>query len=227
MAIRRNNAALFESAKMHITELFYARSHPHYQRIMLFDAIQRLFMPAEVKQEWDNNISISVTGDPSRRQDFDFILEEINREIKQFLPIDTSPNDTTWINVCRNKDVLKNVITSLESELGIQSSTYVETLKLSNAVNIFRLKFRRYLASSPDDNLESISGTPLRDNILNIRRECFEKKTNLIKFRVLEIEDSIPDTQTHPVHITDDEYEKFNKVSSMTKNNSWHVPSTV
>ena len=121
---------------------------------MLFDAIQRLFMPVEVKQEWDNNISISVTGDPTRGQDFDFILEEINREIKQFLPIDTSPNDTTWINVCRNKDVLKNVITSLESELGIQSGTYLKTLKLSNAVNVFRLKFRRYLASSPDDNYQ-------------------------------------------------------------------------
>ena len=214
--MRRNNSEMMDSAKFHITKLFYARSHPHYQRIMIYDEIQRIFMPDSVREEWEKHSSITLSGDHSRGQDFDFILEKINRDIKQLLPTDTSPRDECWINVCRNKDLMKDLLRSLEFELGLQSSSQTKNLNLKNAICVFRLKLRQYLQSS-GATLESMNGTPLHHNLPNIRKVCRAKKAATLKKVVLEDNDNLPESLSHPVYINDTEYEKFNAVRNLSK----------
>ncbi|VDI60410.1 Hypothetical predicted protein [Mytilus galloprovincialis] len=80
MGMRRNNAESEKHAKYHLKELFCGRFHPHYQTIELFDCIQYKFMSDEVKTVWDDTISFIVSGDPSKGQDLDFVLEEKNKE---------------------------------------------------------------------------------------------------------------------------------------------------
>ena len=64
-------------------------------------------MPEEVKACWDNNTSFSVSGNKSKGQDLDFILEEKNKAIKQYLPSGSVPSDETWRNICCNLKFLK------------------------------------------------------------------------------------------------------------------------
>ncbi|XP_063404446.1 uncharacterized protein LOC134687918 [Mytilus trossulus] len=102
MGMRRNNAKIVASAKFHLKELFYGRHHPHYQSIELFDTVQYNTMPNVVKTIWDNNISFTVSGDSSKGQDLDFLLEEKNKNVKQYLPSGSIPSDETWKAICCN-----------------------------------------------------------------------------------------------------------------------------
>ncbi|CAC5389991.1 unnamed protein product [Mytilus coruscus] len=109
MGVRRNNSDLVHSAKFHLKELFYGRSHPHYQNIELFDTLQYHFMPDDVRNVWDTNISFTVSGHPSKGQDMDFLLEEKNRAVKQFIPSGSIPSDDTWYSVCCNLDYIESL----------------------------------------------------------------------------------------------------------------------
>ncbi|CAC5383293.1 unnamed protein product [Mytilus coruscus] len=95
IGVRRNNSCLLQSAKFHPKELFYGRSHPHYRNIELFDTLQYHFMPDEVKNIWDNNTTFTVSGHNSKGQDLDFLLEEKNRAVKQFIHSGSIPSNET------------------------------------------------------------------------------------------------------------------------------------
>jgi len=109
MGIRRNNSQLVKSAKFHLKELFYARTHPHYQHIDIFDTIQYHFMSDEVNKVWDENISFTVSGDPPKGQDMDFLLEEKNKSVKHYIPSGTIPSDEMWKNICCNLKYFENL----------------------------------------------------------------------------------------------------------------------
>jgi hypothetical protein len=105
MAIRRNNYALDQSARFCTKELFHGRTHPKYQAIEIQNAFQSIVMPPPIKEFLSQHVSVSKSGDPSKGQGLDFILEEDNAEIKKWIRRGVI-NNQTWINVCRNKDRL-------------------------------------------------------------------------------------------------------------------------
>lgn len=106
IGIRRKNARLTESAKMMTRNLFHGRNHPKYQEIELVDTMIRNLMPADLKDFFEKFESITKSKDHSKGQGYDFILEELNKEVKSWLRKGVS-SDSLWLCVCRNHDLLK------------------------------------------------------------------------------------------------------------------------
>ncbi|CAG2220190.1 unnamed protein product [Mytilus edulis] len=108
MATRRNNASLLRSSMYMTKELFHGRQHPKYQIIELYDAIQYKMMPEDVRQLYDDYSSITTSGNYSLGEDFDFVLEEKNKQLKSWIPKGV-PTDEIWQTVCRNITLLENI----------------------------------------------------------------------------------------------------------------------
>lgn len=108
MAKRRNNSDLLKSAKYMTKELFHGRSHPKYQVIEIFDTIQDIMMPEEVRSLSDKYSSITTSGNKSLVEDFDFILEEKNKQLKSWMPKGV-PTDKIWLTFCRNNKLLETI----------------------------------------------------------------------------------------------------------------------
>lgn len=213
MGIRRNNSQLVHSAKFHLKELFYGRCHPHYQNIELFDSIQYKFMPEEVKASWDNNTSFSVSGNKSKGQDLDFILEEKNKAIKQYLPSGSVPSDETWRNICCNLKFFETIQEKLAEILGLGQQTDYGTklIDISNAITSFRPVLRKHLAAMVDDH-QSVSGRKLHLNLVKFLETSTQKRQDKIDSSILGIN---IEKSSGPVFITDDEEELHQK--KMTK----------
>lgn len=111
---RGNNAALMASAKYMTKEIFHARNHPKYQQIEMYDHIQYLIMPDEVKQQSDRFTSITTSGHNSTGEDLDFVLEEKNKQLKQWISKGV-PTDAVCQKICRNNTVLQTLKANLYS----------------------------------------------------------------------------------------------------------------
>ena len=146
IGIRKNNAKLIESAKMMTRNLFHGRNHPKYQEIELVDSMLRHLMPAELKSFFEQHESITKTHDHSKGQGYDFILEELNKEVKSWLRKGV-PSDSLWLNICRNHDLLKNIKINTFDMLNLTKDTDIRNIDLKDGIFEWRMLLRetRYL----------------------------------------------------------------------------------
>ncbi|CAG2237719.1 unnamed protein product [Mytilus edulis] len=214
MGMRRNNAELVKSAKYHLKELFYGRFHPHYQNIELFDCIQYKFMPDEVKKVWDDTISFTVSGDPSKGQDLDFVLEEKNKAIKQYLPSGTVPSDETWKSICCNITFFESLQDKLTDLLGLskQSEYGTKIIDINNAITSYRPVLRQHLSTMNDEHT-SVCGKKLHSELNTFLEQSTQRRQEKINSCILGIPTDKP--IGGPVFITPDEEKKYEK--KMTK----------
>ena len=70
--------------------------------------MMRALMPDVVLSHVNANASFTVSGYPNRHQGADFVHEEVNRDVKSFLP-PGMPTPEIWLRVCRNTTVLKDM----------------------------------------------------------------------------------------------------------------------
>ena len=208
MGMRRNNSQLVKSAQFYLKELFYGRCHPHYQNIELFDCIQYKFMPVEVKAVWDKNVSFSTSGDSSKGQDLDFLLEEKNKAIKQYLPSGSIPSDETWRSICCNLKFFENIQEKLTKLLGLEKvSDYgTKTVDVQNAITAFRPVVRHHLVKN-HDQLLSLSGEKLHPDLANFLELATLKRIDKINSDILGEERTT--RVTEPVFITKEEANNY------------------
>ena len=167
MGIRRNNSNLVHSAKFMSKGLFHGRVHPRYQQIEMLDSVHRFLLPEKLLSFLNENESISKTGDISKGQGFDFILEEINRDIKSWIRRGVA-TDNMWLGVCRNFDRLNELRSKLNKFLKLEmESTSIRKINLDDAINDWRvcLREKRYLLNDKFIH-ESIQGHPLNEGLL-------------------------------------------------------------
>lgn len=212
MAVRRNNSALLLSAKHYSMGLFFGQNHPMYQKIAIFDFQQYIMMPAEVKALWDANVSISVSGQKSKGQGFDYALEEKNRDIKQFIPKHVTPTASLWLKVCRNNEMLINVNKAACNILQCTAPpdlTYKE-IHTKNVVKKFRCCFceKHYLSG---DCLEHVSLAKkpqlLHPNLVNFEAISNKNRSKLISRCIM---DNDVDACLVPAFITKDDGVEYN-----------------
>ena len=86
MALRRNNYWLSLSATYNLSTLFHGRNHPFYQKIEFYLLVQALIQPEEVCDLNIKYYSVSISGDPSKGEDWDFILKNENKTVKSWIP---------------------------------------------------------------------------------------------------------------------------------------------
>ena len=94
-------------------ECFHGRTHPKYQSIEIRDTLQHQVLPENIQTLIDNHTSISRSGDKSKGENCDFILE---KETKKWLPRGV-PKEKVWYNVCRNLETLQSLRDQLMSDL--------------------------------------------------------------------------------------------------------------
>jgi hypothetical protein len=190
MAVRRNNSSLLWSAKYVGSGIFFVGNHPFYRKITVYDLQQYLMMPAPVKRLIDENSSFTVSGHPSKGQGLDYLLEEKNREIKQYIPKNVTPSEDMWLTLCRNNESLKKVqattcklfqCTESEGTFDLQKNVHCP-----NAVHVYRKNMRKLKYMYPEHGGEhsslSVKSVKLHNELVNFctlserNRQLFIKK---------------------------------------------------
>lgn len=212
MAIRRNNSDMLESAKYHCKELFFGRNHPNYQQIELFDTIQQYQFPNEVRKMINDYTSITVTGSSTRGEDFDYILEGKNRNLKHYVPKGIIPSDQLWTNLCRNEKPLESIRQQTRQILGLQSNlSNIKSVNLKEQVFIFRTTIRsqNYFTKNQDIHT-SISTSPqvLHKSLIEFTIKATENRLLCIKRDILK-EEKYSDLDFSPVFITEAEEKDY------------------
>ena len=84
--VRRNNSQAMLAGRQKVAPLFFIGPHHTYQRLIVRDMVQRAQLPPKLKQYVDDRTAFSVSGDPTRGEGGDFVLEGKNRQTKSWLP---------------------------------------------------------------------------------------------------------------------------------------------
>ncbi|CAG2187504.1 unnamed protein product [Mytilus edulis] len=109
MSKRLNFQAIFSSIiQIYVKRTFHGRVHPRYQQIEMLDTVHRFLMPEQLQPFLSNHESMSKTGDISKGQGYDFILEEVNKGIKSWIRRGVA-SENMWLSVCRNYDQLNEI----------------------------------------------------------------------------------------------------------------------
>ena len=214
MAIRRNNSGLMHSAKFMTKELFYIRNHPKYQQIESYDHLQYILMPPSVKFLSDINISVTTSGKNSSGEDLDFILEEKNRQLKQWVSKGI-PTDEVWQTICRNNIILERLKNNAYGLLGLDAGeTSPKEVDLDAAVHAFRVVLRKtdYVCNS--ECHVSVSGQKLDVGLVNCINIAELKRKNLLLKSFLQEEIDEETMIKMPVPVTEEERTKMEDVTN-------------
>ena len=216
MGIRRNNSLLVQSAKLMSRGLFHGRNHPRYQCIEIVDSMQRELMPEEMTYFVESHESMSKTGDKSRGQGFDFILEELNKEIKVWMHRGV-PTDNMWLSVCRNHDFLKSIRETLLNSVSVSKENATKKLNLEAGIEDWSVCLRDVAYLTKHSLLHtSVSGKTLHQELIQFTDRAKRKRA----YRVIEtfMDQDPPDDITikQPVFVTNEEAEKYEKLENQS-----------
>lgn len=208
MGIRRNNSLLVQSAKFMSKGLFHGRSHPRYQQIEMLDTVQRMLMPEQLRNHLDNHESMSKSGDVSKGQGYDFVLEEYNRDIKSWIRRGVA-TDEMWLSVCRNFEHLNDLRLKLQMELKLTGrEVTTRKVNLDDAILDWRvcLREKEYLLK---DRLlhESMDGQILHEGLVKFTAEANRKRNYRLLDFFLDIDGPEDPSLKHPVFVTREEAE--------------------
>ena len=106
--VRRNNSSAINAGKNKFSPLFFGLGMPFYMETYVRDSFLRIQCPLEIRRFIEENESYSVSGNECKGEGGDFVLEAKNRQSKMFIPAGL-PDETKWLNVCRNIDRLDKV----------------------------------------------------------------------------------------------------------------------
>ena len=105
--IRQNNSTYLNKARATISSLFCSRNKKNYIFLDTLNNINKNLIPVEIQNFIEKNETI-LCKDGKNNEAFDFIVEQINKKIKFWLPIGV-PSPHHWIKVVRNYQKLEKV----------------------------------------------------------------------------------------------------------------------
>ncbi|XP_052075429.1 uncharacterized protein LOC127712863 [Mytilus californianus] len=106
--IRRDNSTAIQAGKVKFSPLFFGFNMPFYMETFIRDSFVRVQCPPEVLAFIGANESYSASGHDSKREGGDFVLENINRKSKMWMPSGL-PDKKKWLEVYCNIDRLDEV----------------------------------------------------------------------------------------------------------------------
>lgn len=121
--VRKNNSNIILAGRTTFHPLFFHGNHPKYKKLHLRDMIERVKLPGDIIEYFKETESFSKSGLGNRGQGADFIHEEINRDVKSFLPKSGVPTKQTWVNIIRKMESLQTMKNALLSQRNIESSS--------------------------------------------------------------------------------------------------------
>lgn len=106
--VRRNNADAINCSKAKFAPLFFGLNMPFYVETYIRDSLTRIQCPPEVLAFIERHESYSLSGNESKVEGGEFVLEAKKRETKRLVPSGV-PTNQIWTNICRNVDRLSKV----------------------------------------------------------------------------------------------------------------------
>lgn len=107
--VRRNNVDANNCSKAKFAPLFFGLNMLFYLETYKRDSLTRIQCPPEVPAFIERHKSYSLSGNESKSEGGDFVLEAKYRETKRLVP-SRVPTNQIWTNICRNVDRLSKVL---------------------------------------------------------------------------------------------------------------------
>ena len=213
IAVRRNNGELLSSSKLMAQPLLFARNHPRYQQIAISEDLLLLQAPTSVQEFLRSNVSATVSGDASRGQGYDYLLEEKNRQIKRFISSSVTPDEKMWRTVCLNNDRLNELHLKCEEFFGCSDDGIgaVKDPYTTNALTAVRQLAREYLCSQNQEFVAMGKRVNLHNDLLRLDHIGSENRQNLVQSTCLKKETAKPVLQI--AFVTPNEESMFHKKS--------------
>ena len=163
-----------------LAKLWSGRHHLLYGELEMADTIKLAIMPNEVKDLLLNTASLNLSGKPHTGEGADFRLEEVNRQVQQWLP--NIPSTKDWQIACCNFDKLtalrKTVFDQMKlTDTNLGTEKYVQDI--DEEVMVFRAKLREneYLMKPGIHRPhKSLDGRPLDEDLKNICKISRDKR---------------------------------------------------
>ena len=215
MGMRRNNHMVMLSAVSKMCGLFHGRNHPFYQLIEIYYMAQLFAMHDEFKPTYQQYSTISESGDPSKAEDWDFVLENVNKKTQSWIPKGIPTNDI-WLTVCRNVDPLDELRSCHFEMIAMKKNSQGSRRRdLSAEIDEWRLVLRKsnYLIQT---NFTSMNGNALEPELLNFT--SISKVYRFHKIGQIFLDIDITDERlVHPIFVTPEEKRKYNDIHNMRK----------
>ncbi|XP_076087738.1 uncharacterized protein LOC143058159 [Mytilus galloprovincialis] len=168
---RRNNSTAIQAGKFKFSPLFFGLNMPFYMETFIRDSFVRVQCPHDILAFIEKNESYSVSGNESKGEGGDFVLENFNRKTKMWVPAGL-PDKPKWLQVCRNIDILEKVHDHLHSIFNTKQADdeYEFSYDISKEIFDFRCIVRqsKYLAKPFQvEEHKTLSGKTLDYDLVN------------------------------------------------------------
>lgn len=181
-AVRRNNHFLLQSARVNFVDIWFARKHTKYQLIICFEQIQRNLMPTEMFNFVHENECFSRSGRVDGHQGLDFVLEEFNKAVKQW--ISGNANSERWERVIKNLDSLTRLQEYFLQYLNVECSSRPRFLpSFDQERDAFRQTLRQNELFKPSEGRKEISlkkSVKTCSDIFKMSEKCSSRKLELL-----------------------------------------------
>ena len=215
--VRKNNQEYVLSAKHVLKELLWARNHPKYQSLELYDAVVNEFLDPLVKEQMKDNYSL-VTSKSECGEGFDYRLEEANKFVKSLLP-SCAPTDEHWYSTCSSAQTLRKIQLHGRRNLGLKEMDGTIRFLRTEAFLPGILKVRAMLRQSEfisQLTFQSTQGFSLHPGLINMPEQALLKRSHVIQTEILGGDSSENESLSHPVYITVEEEEKYTAIENQT-----------
>ena len=225
--IRCNIKEFIEAGQAKFAKMWCGRWHPLYRELEVCDLVQQLRMPADVRQLVDTSTSINLKGTHGTGEGADFRLEEVNRQVQNWLP--NIPSAEDWKIACCNFDDLVKFRSCVFKEMGVQDPKMQPGSRkpqdITEEVRAFRTKLRKakYLLNPAEKKQHvSLDGKPLDQELKNFCKLAREKRARYSDI-FLTHENTArlykprpPSYKEHPVFVTLEERKKYTAIENLT-----------
>ena len=107
VGMRRNHEESIMAGRRKFSPVWFARNHPKYREIEVHDIVNRFNSPETVQEHTTKTQTFTTSGDSSKGESPDFILEKANKTVKNLVP--PGPQEHHWQQACNNHEVLAKV----------------------------------------------------------------------------------------------------------------------
>ncbi|XP_041466282.1 uncharacterized protein LOC121416832 isoform X2 [Lytechinus variegatus] len=216
--LRTNNADLVMAGRIKHAPIFHGRNHPKYQAIEIMELANFLSAPPPVQEFLARHSSYSASGDPTKGEDLDFVLENLNKQSKDWIPRGV-PTEHEWLRIFRNLDKLNEIRQETLHSMGQSTSSTPRSTSHDPAaddIKAWRIFIREsgYLSSPMTSGpISAINGEELDPSLICLTTTGTKRRRHFAS-KLLSAGD-IP--KPDPVLVTKSERADFEDISKQTK----------
>ncbi|XP_062590244.1 uncharacterized protein LOC134251839 [Saccostrea cucullata] len=213
--VRRNNTEVILCSRSKFSPLFFGLNMPFYMEAFVRDSLIRIQCPPAVNEFMRKNETYTVTGNESKGEGGDFVLENLNRKSKSFMPPGL-PTDEKWLTISRNIDKLDEIRLNMQTIMGLtdKDSEYTYAYDISEEISAFRhiIRERKYLQKQ---SLTTLSNKPLDSAFLHFAEHAQENKdSHYTHIQTHALSSRLKHT---PIFIFQEHREKHTNIANKTK----------